>query len=98
MNTPTELKAEGRTYLLYYDNHAYRRLEESTGRPFATLNYSSFRDLTALIWAGLLRHEPTATIETADAIVDAVGYEMVADIVVRAIEQSPPFRRKSAAT
>lgn len=96
MNTATELKTSTETYRIYYDNKAFRWLEEKTGRPFLELNYKSMRDLTVLLWAGLLRYHPQATVETADEVLDALGYEEAMNVVVRAAEQSPPFRQKSA--
>jgi len=93
MNTPTEIKTSNKTYLLYYDNRAYRKMEEQTGHPFARFQHESISEMTSLLWAGLLRHQPKATVETADEIIDDLGYEVVMGIVVKAVEQSPPFQK-----
>ena len=93
MNTPTEIKTSEKTYLLYYDNRAYRKMEEQTGHPFARFQHESINEMTSLLWAGLLRHQPKATIETADEIIDDLGYETVMGIVVKVVEQSPPFQK-----
>ena len=93
MNTPTEIKTSDKAYLLYYDNRAYRKMEEQTGKPFARFQHESISEMTSLLWAGLLRHQPKATIETADEIIDDLGYETVMQIVVKAVEQSPPFQK-----
>jgi len=93
MNTTIELKTGKQAYLLYYDNRAYRKMEEQTGHPFARFQHESINEMTTLLWAGLLRNHPKATIETADDIIDDLGYEAVMGIVVKAVEQSPPFQK-----
>ena len=93
-----EIKTSTSTHKIYYDNQALRRLEDFTGVAFMSLKYESLKEMTQLLWAGLLRHQPEATLETADSIIDDLGYESVMEIVVKAVEQSPPFRLKKGPT
>ncbi|HSW64948.1 MAG TPA: hypothetical protein VLH56_16800 [Dissulfurispiraceae bacterium] len=97
MNTSVEIKTSTESYQLYYDNRAFRRLEEHTARDFAQLSHTNLSELTAMLWVGLLRYQPKATMETADGILDDLGYAAVMDIVVKAIEDSPPFRKRKDA-
>lgn len=96
MTKTTDLKTGERTYALYYDNQAYRKLEERIQHGLASMKTDSIGELTAMLWVGLLRHQPAATMETADSIIDDLGYEAVMEAVSIAIEQSPPFRKRSA--
>lgn len=96
MNRATELKTSEKTYLLYYDNRAYRAFEKHALHGLAAMETDSVGELTLMLWAGLLRHQPEATMEIADSIIDDLGYEAVMEVMAPAMEQSPPFRKRSA--
>ena len=69
--------------------------EGQTGKSFVQLQDGRISEITALVWAGLLRYQPTTTMETADSIIDDLGYETTVEIMMKAVEQSPPFQKKS---
>lgn len=96
MNSSVEIKTSTESYQLYYDNRAFRMYENKTQRTLAQLQDGRISEMTALLWAGLLRHQPAATLETADSIIDDLGYEEAMKIVMAAVEQSPPFRGRNA--
>lgn len=96
MNTVRELNTSKGAYKIFYDNAAFRWLEEKTGKGFAALKYDSINEITLLLWASLLRHQPDTTIHTADEIIDDLGHEAVLEVLTEAFEDSPPFRRRPA--
>ena len=52
-----------------------------------------FREVTVLIWGGLLRHHSGATLSTVDDIADELGFARLVEIIVEAIPNARPFRR-----
>ncbi|MBT9156799.1 MAG: hypothetical protein DDT37_01789 [Firmicutes bacterium] len=55
----------------------------------------SIGDVTLLLHAGLLRHQPQIKLEKVDEIVDELGYEKIADILGEAMAASPPLRKRT---
>ncbi|MBT9143625.1 MAG: hypothetical protein DDT29_02033 [Dehalococcoidia bacterium] len=95
MNTGTKFTALDREYTLYFDNRAFRVAEKTMGHSLGALQ-DSIGDVTLLLHAGLLRHQPQITLEKVDDIIDDIGYERVADILGEAMAASPPLRSRTS--
>lgn len=95
---PHELHARGRRYVLHFGNLAYRRFEREAGHPLPGLRVADagVTDLTVLLWAGLLAYSPEATMETADEIMDELGYAAVGEVLGPALADSPPLARRTS--
>ena len=90
-----EIEALGRTWRLLFNNRAYRTMEKELGYELAKVR-EGVHEVTVLLWGGLLAHHPDATLQTADEIIDELGYETIAGVISEALQQSPPLARKTS--
>lgn len=95
MDAGAILKTSAKAYTITLDNRAFRNLERELGKPFLAVR-DSIGDWSAVLLAGLKKHHPEATMDTADEIIDDIGYEAVIKLLGEVLEKSPPFRRRSS--
>jgi hypothetical protein len=72
---------------LKYDFNAVCELEDALGKPVTQLKQENvgFREMRAMLWAGLLHEEPDLTIQEAGALAgEAESIEYVTEKVVEA--------------
>jgi hypothetical protein len=91
------LRACGQEWKLYANNSALRSIERESGKTITELMRSDrgVGGVTAMLWGCLVHHHPTATMQTADDIMDDVGYKEVVGPVSEAIARARPFRGMS---
>jgi len=81
--TPTTLRApDGCEWRLAYTTNGLIAFEEETGTDvLALLNAGNLnlRSLRALVWAGLLEHQPGMSLAGAGQVIDACGIKPAAD-------------------
>lgn len=69
-----------------------RSAESESGGGLVRLRKLSFSETTTLLWAGLLRHEPTVAMRMVDGIVDEIGYGATLDAIAPALVNARPFQ------
>lgn len=78
-----------RTAVLRYDMNAICELEEAIGGPVTTLLSDAkrlgFREIRALVWAGMLHGEPTNTLAKVGAWIDAARFADIAKVAAEAL-------------
>lgn len=97
-----KVKIGTKTYELVYKVNAVCDLEEMTGCSITDIfNWTEFRSLRALLWAGLITHMPTLTMVEAGDLTDAymgeVGPEEMGNTIGRAIEAAGFLRAQQIA-
>lgn len=89
-----EIEACGQVWKLYWNNRALRLIERELGYSIRD-NRRGVLDVTVMLYGGLLHYQPTATIDTADRILDDIGFAGVADVVAEGMASARPFRATS---
>lgn len=84
-----------KTYTLYAGNRALRLIERQTGMTFVEaidrLQSGSLDMLTAMLWALLQQKHPELdSINDADDLIDAAGYDSLGEAVQAAVEKAFP--------
>lgn len=91
-----ELNVNGKNVEIKYNNYAFRKMEKTLGVPLPKLgaeianNEIGINEITVMLWGGLLHKNRDATIDDADEIIDAVGYNKVAEAVNEAMAEYFP--------
>lgn len=90
------LEVKGKRVEIKYSNYAFRMMEEALGMPLPKLgievgnNAIGIREITVLVWGGLLHKNRDATIDDADEVIDAVGYDAVSKAINEAMAEYFP--------
>jgi len=96
--TPTTLRApDGSEWRLAYTTNGLIAFEEETGTDvLALLNAGNLnlKSLRALVWAGLLEHQPGMSLAGAGQVIDACGIKPAADRAGQAVAEA--FRMEPA--
>ncbi|MFW6079005.1 MAG: hypothetical protein ACODAE_05250 [Gemmatimonadota bacterium] len=89
------LELAGETRRLRYDFNALCDLEDALGRPLSALSEDSagFREIRAMLWAGLIHEDPDLTLRDAGALLgrhieDGGRLEAVGEATERAMARA----------
>lgn len=78
-----------RTVILRYDMNAICELEDAIGGPVTTLMSDAtrlgFREIRALVWAGILHGEPTRTLAQVGGWMDPAQFAEIAKTAAEAL-------------
>jgi len=90
------LRAGEQVWRFRFGNNALAELEGMLGLSLPQLGKrlaageAGFRELRALVWAGLLHEQPDITLRQAGEVMDAAGLEAAVDAAVRAFTAAFP--------
>ncbi len=97
------LKIGNKEYTLKYDCNAKAEFEASLGETMPLIGKRmekaemGFRDLRAMLWAGLRRYHRNITIEQAGDLIDTAGQDIVAEAVLSSWRNSLPIQNGDGA-
>ena len=98
---PVELKVNAngqeKTYKLVLGNAALFMLEDEFGLTLSELTKQevSVKKITLILYAALKRHHPNITLDDVHEIIDALGYEKVAEVMKELFEKAFPTMAQS---
>jgi len=97
-----ELEVEGRTYALVYDQNAICELEGQLNEPFFNCaerwakDAWAFREIRAILWAGLRRHHPKVSLEQCGDMMGIVSPRPLMEAILPAFVKAFPKPQEMA--